>query len=436
MTSTPIDRPPGGQSAPTGPGRALAGVRASADWLRRTLTGPSGVLALALILAGVALVEVNAYRDVESREVTILLNLAATLPLALALRWPRLVATAITAVTVVMVSLPEPRITGAGVAGLLVADYLVALRRPRWFSAALALPFVVNAINPLGANADLAGATVLLVLVAAALVLGDLERQRSAAIAERDASRDAMAESQHDRAVMAERARIAHELHDIVAHHISMISVQAEAARLTTPGMPPEGRTRLTEIGDTARGAMDEMRRLLGVLRSADRDAAERVPQPGLAQLDDLIDAARSAGTPVRLVLEGMEVPLPEAVDLAAYRIVQESLTNARTHAPGAAVTVEVHYGADALHLRVRDDGPGPGSAAWDARPVGGRGRAGGGRSGGGHGLVGMAERATLVGGTLDAGPGADGVGFVVEAALPLAGGRGEEHADEGPGEG
>jgi signal transduction histidine kinase len=423
MTSTPIDRPPGREAAPSGPGRALDRARASAAWARGALTGPNGPVAVALILSGVALLEVNVYRDGADRGSTIALNFAATLPLALAHRHPRLVAAAITAVTVVLVSQVEPRITVAAVAGLLVADHLVALRQPRWVSVLLALPFVVNAIDPLGADASTSGAGLLLALVVAALVLGDVERQRGAAIAERDATREAMAETLHDRAVMAERARIAHELHDIVAHHISMISVQAEAARLTTPGMPPEGRTRLTEIGETARGAMDEMRRLLGVLRSTDRDAAARVPQPGLSQLDDLIDAARSAGTHVRLVLEGTGVPLPQAVDLTAYRIVQESLTNARTHAPGAAVTVGVRYGADTLHLRVRDDGPGPRSAAWDARPGGG-GQRGAGRTGGGHGLVGMSERAALVGGTLHAGPGADGTGFVVEAELPLPGGR------------
>jgi signal transduction histidine kinase len=432
MTSTPIDRPAGGETALSGPGRALGRVRASAAWARRTLTGPDGPVAVALVLAGVAILEVNVYRDGAERGTTIALNLAATLPVALAHRHPRLVAAAITGVAIVLISQPEPRITGAAVAGLLVADHLVALRQPRWVSAALALPFVVNAIDPLGANASTSGAGALLALVVAALVLGDLERQRGAAIAERDATREAMAESLHDRAVMAERARIAHELHDIVAHHISMISVQAEAARLTTPGMPPEGRTRLAEIGDTARGAMDEMRRLLGVLRGDDREAAARVPQPGLAQLDDLIDTARSAGTPVRHVLEGTTVPLPQAVDLAAYRIVQESLTNARTHAPGAAVTVELRYGADALGLRVRDDGPGPRSAAWDARPAGGRGQGGrgGGGGGGGHGLVGMAERAALVGGSLHAGPGADGVGFVVEASLPLL--RARDEGDSG----
>jgi signal transduction histidine kinase len=339
-----------------------------------------------------------------------------------------LVAVAITAVSVVMVSLPEPRITVAAVASLLVADHLVALTQPRWMSVVLAVPFVVNTIDPLGANADTPGAGVLLAVVVAALVLGDLERQRGAAIAERDATREAMAESLHDRAVMAERARIAHELHDIVAHHISMISVQAEAARLTTPGMSAAGRARLTEIGDTARGAMDEMRRLLGVLRSDDGEAAERVPQPGMAQLDDLIDAARSAGTPVRLVLEGTSAPLAQAVDLAAYRIVQESLTNARTHAPGATVTVEVRYDTDTIHLRVRDDGPGPLPVAGSPLPARG-GHGGRASDGGGHGLVGMAERAALVGGTLHAAPGADGVGFGVEAELPLRGGR-DDRAD------
>jgi signal transduction histidine kinase len=203
-----------------------------------------------------------------------------------------------------------------------------------------------------------------------------------------------------------ERARIARELHDVVAHHISMISVQAETARLTTPGMPPAGAQRLSAIGDTARAALTEMRRLLGVLREDARtEPAQRAPQPGLAQLNDLLDEARDAsGAGTRLILRGPPAALDPGVELAAYRIVQEALTNARRHAPGAAVDVELHFTGTALRLLIRDNGPGPSTMDGVA----------------GHGLLGMRERAAAVGGELRVGAGIGG-GFVVEATLPLA---------------
>jgi signal transduction histidine kinase len=201
---------------------------------------------------------------------------------------------------------------------------------------------------------------------------------------------------------MEERARIARELHDVVAHHVSMVAVQAETARLTTPGMPEEDQERLLAIGDTAREALTEMRRLLGVLRADADGDAERAPQPGLGHLTELLEDARAAGTSVRLTVSGAVAPLPAGVDLTAYRIVQEALTNARRHAPGAAVEVELRFAADALRLRVRDDGPGPG----EGEPRG-------------HGLLGMRERAASVGGTREVGRAGEG-GFAVEAELPL----------------
>jgi signal transduction histidine kinase len=185
-----------------------------------------------------------------------------------------------------------------------------------------------------------------------------------------------------------------------------MIAVQAENARLTTPGMPDAGAQRLSAIGDTARAALTEMRRLLGVLREdASTEAAQRRPQPGLRQLTELLDEARDAtGAGTRLILRGAPVALDPGVELAAYRIVQEALTNSRRHAPGAAVDVELHYAADALRLLIRDNGPGPSAPA----PVGG------------HGLLGMRERAAAVGGTLRTGRAGTG-GFLVEATLPAA---------------
>ncbi|GAA4076907.1 sensor histidine kinase [Actinomadura miaoliensis] len=201
-----------------------------------------------------------------------------------------------------------------------------------------------------------------------------------------------------------ERARIARELHDVVAHHISMISVQADTARLAVPGMPPDGVRHLVAIGETARAALTEMRRLLGVLREdAEPSPANRRPQPGLGDLLDLVDETRaSGGGPARLIVSGPVAPLDPGVELTAYRIVQEALTNARRHAPGAAVDVEVAYAAAELRLRIRDNGPGSPAADRAA----------------GHGLLGMRERAATVGGTLRTGP-TTPTGFLVEATLP-----------------
>jgi signal transduction histidine kinase len=230
-------------------------------------------------------------------------------------------------------------------------------------------------------------------IIVAALAVGDARRQRGQAVAERD-------EAQRDQALMEERARIARELHDIVAHHVSMIAVLAETARLTTPDLPEEGKRRFEAIGNTARDSLSELRNLLGLLREDAGAEAERAPQPGLADLEALVDDAREAGTPVRLTRAGRAVSLSPGVDLTAYRILQEALTNARRHAPGAGVELELRYEDGTLHLEVRDNGPGAGAEA------------------NGHGLAGMRERAEMVGGTLDAGPAPAG-GFAVRAELP-----------------
>jgi len=244
----------------------------------------------------------------------------------------------------------------------------------------------------------------------------------------RTAAGEALADTLLAHTARGERARIARELHDVVAHHISMVAVQAETARLTTPGLPAAGAQRLTEIGDTARAGLTEMRRLLGVLREDAADAgatvADRHPQPGLPQLAELVDAARDAsGTAARLIVSGPVTDFDPGVELAAYRIVQEALTNARRHAAGAAVDVELCYADDALRLRVRDNGPGP-ARAPDSIPdgtpqtPGTDGHVPAGLAGGGHGLLGMRERALAVGGMLRTGP-APGGGFLVEALLP-----------------
>src|SRR5450755_2670234 len=289
--------------------------------------------------------------------------------------------------------------------------------RAQLLALGLAVPFTVIAlVGVRSAGSEERVLTVLLAaLVPAAALAGIARRARIQAQAD-SAARQVIADSLFEHMARGERARIARELHDVVAHHISMIAVQAETARLATPGMPPAGAQRLLEIGNTARAGLTEMRRLLGVLREDAQAAslgelgADRHPQPGLQQLNGLIDEAREAsGTGTRFIVSGPPVPLDPGVELAAYRIVQEALTNTRRHAPGAAVDVELHFTDDALRLRIRDNGPGPrrGSPVQAAA-----------EATGGHGLPGMRERAAAAGGELRTGN-APGGGFLIEATLP-----------------
>lgn len=367
----------------------LARVGAAAQ---RLLSRPDGPLAVALLLALAAIVEVTfRAEDVGSAMIA---NLLATLPIALVRQRLPWAAGAIVFGVVVALSGDTALLTVAGAVALAAVVYLFAARYGRRWSVLLVLPFLFNVATPFSGNDARLSGLLLLVVVVAALALGDARRQRGRAVAERD-------EAQRDQALMEERARIARELHDIVAHHVSMIAVQAETARLTTPGLPEEGEQRFKAIGDTARDSLSELRRLLGVLREDAPGEAERTPQPGLADLEALVDAAREAGTQVRLTMIGRAESLSPGVDLTAYRIAQEALTNARRHAPGAEVDVELRYETDTLHLEVRDNGPGVAAEA------------------NGHGIVGMRERAEMVGGTLRAGPAAGG-GFAVSADLPI----------------
>ena len=207
-------------------------------------------------------------------------------------------------------------------------------------------------------------------------------------------------------AAATERARIARELHDVVAHNVSVMVVQAEGAAYAMDSAPENTRRALGAIADTGRSALAEMRRLLGVLRTQD-GVAERAPQPGVDQLEDLLEQVRSSGLPVEFTVDGVPVELPQGIALAAYRIVQESLTNARKHGgPAVSAAVGMFYGEQELRLVVQDDGRGA-AALTDGQ---------------GNGLTGMRERVAIYGGSLQAGPRvAGGRGFQVEAVLPYA---------------
>jgi len=206
------------------------------------------------------------------------------------------------------------------------------------------------------------------------------------------------------RAVLEERTRIARELHDVVAHHMSLIAVRAETAPYRLTGLPESAQAEFGSLSETAREALAEMRRLLGVLR--DDQPADLAPQPELADLPSLVDAARKAGLSVELSVPAALDRVPSGVGLCAYRIVQESLSNASQHAPGAAVTVSVDRDSGAVLLRVAN---GPGGSGGPSEN----------NHGPGHGLAGMRVRVALLGGSLSAGPLPDG-GFVVSAVLSL----------------
>jgi len=328
-------------------------------------------------------------------------------------------------------------VTVAGAAALVLVAYGIARGGSKVLAVALAVPFEGIALAntssgaaPAASASGLAAASIetriLAVALASAIPVAALfalarrAREESQSHSEvRELTQGVLAEH----LARGERARIARELHDVVAHHISMIAVQAETARLTTPELTDVGAQRFAAIGETARAGLTEMRRLLGVLRedaktAADTQpgtdeaaialpAAERRPQPGLLQLADLVDEARQAsGGAVRLIVSGQVSRLDPGVELAAYRIVQEALTNARRHAPGAAVDVELRYAGDVLWLQIRDNGPGIARASASSAPDGG------------HGLLGMRERAAAAGGSLHTGD-VPGGGFCVGAELP-----------------
>lgn len=211
------------------------------------------------------------------------------------------------------------------------------------------------------------------------------------------------------RAALEERARIAREMHDLVAHHMSLIAVQAETAQYRRPDATAEIREEFTAIANAARGALTEMRRLLGVLRSETPELA-RAPQPGLADVDELIEMARRSDVHVRMTVTGTLEPVTPSVGLSAYRIVQEALSNARRHAPGAPVHVELRGHEHELRLRVVNGRPDGGYGSGSASKL----------PGNGHGLGGMRERAVILGGSFEAGPTDDG-GYEVRAVLPRA---------------
>ena len=360
---------------------ALAAVGSVADGDARDARAPV-VVGIALALASALPVAVRRARPVEG-----LLVSAGALALGIGLN------------------------TGADVAGFatLVMVFSVASRRPRRESLRLAgLGALLVGVGMLVSDAHRAGELIFVAAVfAAAWAIGGQVRLRRQRAVDRADAADAELRERELRAeqrVADERIRIARELHDVVAHSVSVMVIQAGAARTVLGADPGRAAEAMRTVEETGRGALNEMRRLLGVLRGS--EAGARLPQPGVSDIEHLVAQSREAGLDVSLVFAGDLGEVPETVGVSAYRIVQEALTNVRRHAgPGAAAVVRLDYARGRLELRVTDAGGGgaPGLAA----------------AGEGHGMVGMRERVDAHGGSMVSGPRRSG-GWEVHVVLPV----------------
>jgi signal transduction histidine kinase len=376
----------------------------------------------AVVLLGVSLLwAVSSENGVGARLTAIGVVVLLCLVVALRRRAPAPMLLLVVALGVVQLLLDVK--ANPGDFAMLVIIYTVAAEGgPRWasrlalvgglFAAPLAqLRWPVTEASTLGRVFFTA---VLCVPFVLAWVLGDSLRTRRAyfdQLEERATRLEKEREAQAKVAVAAERARIARELHDVVAHNVSVMVVQADGAAYVLDAAPDQAKQALETISSTGRQALAEMRRLLGVLRTGDaRESGEYVPQPDVDQIEDLVEQVRRAGLTVDFKIEGTARPLPSGVELTAYRIVQEALTNSRKHGgPEVGASVRLVYFDDGLGLLVEDDGRGAAHELYED----------GGADGRGHGLIGMRERVGMVGGTLDAGP-RPGGGFRISALLPL----------------
>jgi signal transduction histidine kinase len=369
-------------------------------WLRR-------LASLAAIAGGLlVLATLGSLTKSDTNEHTSRIVLVGLLGLLLAAAQFPLIAWRLGLLAAVLIPLTvEPAGVGGGQFAVLVvlfwAAALTAERTVLWWMCALTVALSWLWL-PLGGPLErTAVATLITVALAAAVDAAHGARRARQELAVEAAH---VEREQARRAVLEERARIARELHDVVAHHMSLIAVQAETARYRIDEVPDAVSAEFGAISNAARDALSDMRRLLGVLRND--EAATLAPQPQIEQIPELINTARKAGVPVDYSLDGAVDAIPPAVGVCAYRIVQEALSNATRHAPAASVSVQIRRDRDTVRLTITN---GPGRAPAPARE----------NQGPGHGLAGMRERAVLLGGALTAGPVRAG-GFSVSAVLPF----------------
>ena len=373
-------------------------------WLKalqeRTAAVPPHIVDVGLALLCYVLMAVSSGNHNSARPIVLLLVAVATLPLIWRRRWP----------------LPVTAVCGTGTVALTMLDglgdmpysQLVATYTFAAFSGPLAriagIAGTVLGIGTsfIGHDEKLAQLPVVALLFLGAYALGTGTRARHDRIALLEERGRRHAE-EREAAAARERERIARDMHDILAHSISLIAVQSEAGPVLVHSDPARAERVFDTIGQTARETLTQLRRTLGILRG---EAGTRAPQPDLDGLAALAERAREAGLAVAVEERGDKRPLPPELGLAAYRVVQESLTNVVRHAGAKRVWIRLDWAADQLGVEVRDDGRGPTGANGD---------------GGGHGIMGMRERVGAVGGALSTGPGPDGTGFLVSATLPVS---------------
>ena len=383
----------------------LVGIRRSLARLPRA----DVALALGLLALKLAFVFTGTLMSGGATPLSVASAVALTVPLAWRRRSPLAVALVVaTAIVVDDLAAGWDSAVLSFDCSIIAAYSAGAHARQRHAVLALAALLAANLVDALGAPGNRAGNVALAVVVFSLVpwLVGQAlrrERQRTARMHELARQLEAEREQRAREAVSAERGRIARELHDIVAHAISVIAIQADAATKLLRHDPGRAREPLETVQTTARGALAEMRQLVGLLRESEVGAdAPLEPRPGIADLERLVDDVKRSGLAVKLEIEGERRSLPPTLDLAAYRIVQEGLTNVRKHAGAAQAQVSIRYERDRLDILVRDDG-----------------RLATATGGGGHGLVGVRERVILLGGQLEAGPATDG-GFILHARLPL----------------
>ncbi|MDR2985191.1 MAG: histidine kinase [Nocardiopsaceae bacterium] len=357
---------------------------------------------ICFLISNNAIGNLNAKHDHYSAGMVLLISLVLCAPLVLRNRLPLTALTASAAAILwTSVAFPANSLskapyvpTGVFIYGLCL--YAVALRCKPWVVVTAGLVSVLGAALT-NAHTLVSAVFLMAIPVFAGIIVRSWRSNR-------EQLADVERRHEGERALLEERQRIARELHDVVAHHMTVIAIQAEAAPYKSPDAPEELVESFADIRASALSGLGELRRVLGVLRS---EAPLTTPTPGLDDLDSLLESARNGGVNVTCDITGTRRPLPEGVDLSAYRIVQEALSNAMRHAPGAEVQVRLYYGETALVIEVRnaDDT----SGALESRD----------NDGAGHGIIGMRERASMLGGHLSAGRTSHDE-WLVTAALPL----------------